>query len=71
MHKEESVLLPLADQHLTGEDWEEIDFAFASNGKSIAGIEERDFQKLFSRIANLAPAPAGLGDPWKKATART
>ena len=43
--------------------------AFDANRDPIAGIEERDFQKLFSRIANLAPAPVGLGDPWKKAAA--
>jgi branched-chain amino acid transport system ATP-binding protein len=69
MRKEENELLPLAEKHLTAEDWRAIDRAFADNRDPVAGIEERDFQKLFSRIANLAPAPVGLGDPWKKAPA--
>jgi hemerythrin-like domain-containing protein len=66
MRKEESELLPLAERDLTEDDWRAIDAAFARNRDPIAGIEERDFQKLFSRIANLAPAPIGLGDAWKR-----
>ncbi|HVJ11167.1 MAG TPA: hemerythrin domain-containing protein [Burkholderiales bacterium] len=65
MRKEEQVLLPLAQRHLTPEDWQAIDAAFAANTDPVAGLQERDFEKLFSRIANLAPAPVGLGDPWK------
>ena len=68
MRKEESELLPLAEKHLTEEDWRAIDAAFARNRDPIADVEERDFEKLFSRIANLAPAPIGLGEPWKKAS---
>jgi branched-chain amino acid transport system ATP-binding protein len=67
MRKEESEVLPLAEQHLTPDDWRAIDRAFSANEDPIAQIEERDFQKLFSRIANLAPTPVGLGDPWKPA----
>jgi len=69
MRKEENELLPLAEKHLIAEDWRAIERAFAENRDPISGIEERDFQKLFSRIANIAPAPVGLGDPWKKAPA--
>ena len=69
MRKEETELLPLAEKHLIADDWRAIGRAFDANRDPIAGIEERDFQKLFSRIANLAPAPVGLGDPWKKAAA--
>jgi len=65
MRKEEQVLLPLAQRHLAAEDWKAIDAAFAANTDPVAGMQERDFEKLFSRIANLAPAPVGLGDPWK------
>jgi hemerythrin-like domain-containing protein len=67
MRKEETELLPLAEKHLTADDWRAIDRAFGANEDPIAQIEERDFQRLFSRIANLAPAPVGLGDAWKKA----
>jgi hemerythrin-like domain-containing protein len=66
MRKEETQLLPLAERHLTIEDWLAVDAAFARNRDPLAGIGERDFRKLFSRIANLAPAPVGLGDPWKR-----
>jgi hemerythrin-like domain-containing protein len=68
MRKEEVELLPLAEKHLTDDDWRAIDRAFQANEDPIAQIEERDFQKLFSRIANLAPAPVGLGEAWKRAT---
>jgi hemerythrin-like domain-containing protein len=67
MRKEEEELLPLAQRHLTPEDWKVIDAAFAANADPIAGMQERDFEKLFSRIANSAPAPVGLGEPWKTA----
>lgn len=66
MRKEEDELLPLAERHLVPEDWKAIDAAFAANADPIAGMRERDFEQLFSRIANLAPAPIGLGEPWKK-----
>ena len=67
MRKEEQQILPLAVRHLTAEDWKAIDAAFAANADPVAGLQERDFDKLFSRIANLAPAPVGLGEPWKAA----
>lgn len=66
MRKEERDLLPLAERHLTPEDWEAIDNAFAGNTDPLESVKERDFDSLLGRIANLAPAPVGLGDPWKK-----
>jgi hemerythrin-like domain-containing protein len=66
MRKEEVELLPLAEKHLSADDWRAIDRAFQSNEDPISQIQERDFQKLFSRIATLAPAPVGLGEPWKR-----
>jgi hemerythrin-like domain-containing protein len=70
MRKEEQTLLPLAEKHLTAADWQAIATEFRANRDPIAGVEEKDFDKLFSRIAALAPAPIGLGDPWKKAVRR-
>lgn len=67
MRKEETRILPLAELHLLPEDWRAIDAAFTANRDPIAGLQERDFNQLFSRIANLAPAPVGLGEPWKAA----
>jgi hemerythrin-like domain-containing protein len=67
MRKEEQLLLPLAQHHLTAEDWKAIDAAFAANADPIAELHEGDFENLFSRIANFAPAPVGLGAPWDRA----
>ena len=67
MRKEEQQLLPLAERHLTAEDWKAIDAAFAANRDPIAGMQERDFEKLFSRIVALAPDPVGLGERWQGA----
>jgi hemerythrin-like domain-containing protein len=69
MRKEEEKILPLAERHLTAEDWREIDAAFAGNDDPIADLREQDFQKLFSRIVMLAPEPVGVGERWKKASA--
>ncbi len=69
MRKEEDQLLPLAERYLTAEDWKAADAAFSANRDPIAGIREKDFQTLFTRIVNLAPAPVGLGERWKKAGA--
>ena len=66
MSKEENELLPLAQKALTAEDWGAIETAFAGNEDPIADLREQDFGKLYQRIVNLAPAPVGLGDRWKK-----
>jgi hemerythrin-like domain-containing protein len=66
MKKEEEQLLPLAEKYLSAEDWRAIDQAFEANRDPIAGVYEKDFHTLFSRIVSLAPAPVGLGEPWKK-----
>lgn len=69
MRKEESELMPLAEKVLTPEDWRAIDAAFDVNQDPIAGIRERDFEALFTKIVNLAPAPVGFGSRWRKAGA--
>ena len=66
MRKEEEQLMPLAERHLTEADWRWIEDAFAGNHDPIADLRERDFEKLYSRIVSLAPAPVGLGDRWRK-----
>src|SRR5262245_12950774 len=64
MRKEERELLPLAERHLTAEDWEQIDAAFDANKDPVAGMREDDMQALFSLIVSLAPEPVGLGERW-------
>ena len=65
---EEKELLPLAERHFTPADWKVVDEGFASNTDPIGQLKEKDFQALFSRLVGLAPAPVGLGEPWKKAS---
>ena len=67
MRREEQEVMPLAERTLTPEDWRAIDEAFDANRDPIAGIHERDFEALFTRIVNLAPAPIGFGGRWQKA----
>ena len=52
MRREEQELLPLAERILGPEDWRAVDASFEQNP---------DFDKAFSRIVRLAPAPVGLG----------
>ena len=66
MGAEENELLPLAQQVLTDADWSAIETAFAGNEDPIADLREKDFTTLYQRIVNLAPAPIGLGDRWKR-----
>jgi hypothetical protein len=62
MQQEEEVVLPLAERALTDEDWREIDAAFAGNADPLIGQDvEKDFERLFTRIVNIAPPPIGVG----------
>lgn len=67
MRKEEEQILPLAEMHLAGGDWEAIAAGFEDNRDPIAGVPEKEYEQLFSRIALIAPAPIGFGDRWKQA----
>lgn len=62
MRKEEEKVFPLAEKLLTAADWQAMDRAFEENGDPLASDHDtKDFQKLFSRIVNLAPPPIGVG----------
>lgn len=67
MRCEEQELLPLAERALHAEDWAAIEAAFAGNQDPIADLRDQDFQRLYTRIVGIAPAPIGLGLPWKGA----
>ena len=69
MRKEEQALVPLAEAALTEEDWKAIAKAFTGNEDPIADLRQKDFSDLFARIVAIAPAPVGLGNPWKKSAA--
>ena len=62
MRAEERELLPLAEKHLTAEDWETIDAAFLGQADPMLGATTgTEYDALFTRIANLAPPPIGVG----------
>ncbi|HOM13138.1 MAG TPA: universal stress protein [Rubrivivax sp.] len=55
MGREESVILPAAQQYLSDADWVEIDRAFMENRKLTAsGGLDKSYRQLFSRIVNTA-----------------
>jgi hemerythrin-like domain-containing protein len=62
MRAEEKEVLPLAEKHLSREDWEAIDAAFLGHADPMLGAEAgAKYDALFTRIVNLAPPPIGLG----------
>lgn len=60
MNTEEHLIFPLAQRCLSAEDWTEIDAAFLANDNPWQGAAG-EYEALFSRIVNEAPAPVGLG----------
>ena len=63
MELEEKLILPAAKANLTPSDWLSLDAAFAANRDALTGkypVEE-GYERLFSYIARVAPAPIGLG----------
>jgi hemerythrin-like domain-containing protein len=63
MRLEETQILPAAQQHLTPEQWAELDLAFASNRDPLRPehAQDPDYARLFTRIVMHAPAPIGVG----------
>jgi hemerythrin-like domain-containing protein len=64
MDKEEREIMPLAQRVLTAQDWLEVEAAFASHRDPLSGASPGTaHDALFTRIANIVPAPLGLGPP--------
>lgn len=60
MRLEEDAILPLALQHLQGEDWAQIAEAFEANDDPGSGqLTVIEFRRLFTRIVNSLPAAKG------------
>jgi nucleotide-binding universal stress UspA family protein/hemerythrin-like domain-containing protein len=60
MGREEGVILPAAERHLTEQDWVEINDAFRRNGDSdFGGNTGAEFRHLFSRIDKPSPEAPG------------
>ena len=68
MRAEEQEALPMAEKYLSVADWEAIDAAFLGHSDPMLGADARtEFDKLFTRIVNLAPPPIGLGPERQRA----
>lgn len=62
IRREEREVLPLAERHLTSDDWASIDAAFCGHTDPLLGATpQTSWDKLLSRIVNLAPPPIGIG----------
>jgi hemerythrin-like domain-containing protein len=68
MRAEEQEALPMAEKYLSASDWSAIDAAFLGHSDPMLGADARtEFDKLFTRIVNLAPPPVGLGPERQRA----
>lgn len=68
MALEEQQVLPLAEQLLGADDWDELDAAFLANGDALAGHRSDEiYAALFTQIVYLVPAPLGFGEPAARA----
>jgi hemerythrin-like domain-containing protein len=62
MALEEDIVLPAAKKALLPEDWEVIAVQFASNRDPLSEADSgADFDKLFTLITTITPAPLGVG----------
>lgn len=65
--KEEKEVLPLAEAHLTSEQWQHIDTVFANNQDPMFGHKpQAEFRELFRNLSSIVPAPYGLGPELKR-----
>ena len=63
MRTEEAELLPVAQLLLTAEERQSLDARFSDQRDPLAGgRRDSEYESLFSRIVQKAPAPLGLGD---------
>lgn len=63
MRLEETQVLPLAQQYLGGDEWDELAEVFGANEDPMTGLHPREpvYDRLFTQIVMRAPAPIGLG----------
>jgi hemerythrin-like domain-containing protein len=62
MRLAEEAIFPALRDHLTEQEWQEAGEAFASNRDPLAGTDlKQDFERLYTTIVSITPAPLGLG----------
>ncbi len=70
MAKEEDVLMPLAERHLTAADWERIGAAFRENDNPLRGTRPKErVESLYRKILSLVPVMARAGVASRRASA--
>lgn len=61
---EEEEIFPAAERLLSKEDWSDVNEAFEENESALAEkLGEREYERLFSTIVRITPAPIGLAAP--------
>ena len=61
IRKEEDLLFPLAEQALSAADWSKVEIEIRKDRDPLAlGGDTEDYDRLFNRILEIAPAPIGL-----------
>ncbi len=64
MEREEDRLLPIAETHLTVEDWARVSTAFRANDNPLEGIRpKQEAEILYRRILSLAQSGPVSGIP--------
>jgi hemerythrin-like domain-containing protein len=62
MRTEEEIIFPALREHFSASDWENADSAFTANEDPLARTDlKADFERLFTVIVSITPAPLGLG----------
>jgi hemerythrin-like domain-containing protein len=62
MKLEENLILPAANESFGADDWQAVDAAFAQNNDPLlGGAYGKEYEKLFSLITTITPAPIGVG----------
>jgi hemerythrin-like domain-containing protein len=68
MRCEETEVLPVAERLLAPAEWAELNRAFEADRDPLAGgIQDRAYDRLFTRIVMSAPAPIGVGPALERA----
>lgn len=62
MRTEEEVIFPALRAHFSQANWDEADRGFIANRDPLAGTDlKQGFERLFTVIVSITPAPLGLG----------
>jgi hemerythrin-like domain-containing protein len=62
IRREEHELLPLAEAHLTEDDWSTVDAAFEGHTDPLLGAKPGEsWELLYRRIVTITPPPIGVG----------